>query len=195
MVLAAAQRCRPASVLGPVLRPPCVLHTRLPLMAGAAHCSFVRLDLAWQRWQVTRPPSVLSVCSKCKVLCGTNYTCCRAEGEGTKSLHSGPFERLCRACRTCHHFSKKLYMYLFLVYFPKTHGKRGKEVSPPQIHWVCACHEMWHVMVNVASSDSQIPSSSESIDSALSESTLSQSIRQLSATSNSRFPISILGKT
>ena len=26
-----------ASVLGPVLRPPCVLHTRLPMRAGAAH--------------------------------------------------------------------------------------------------------------------------------------------------------------
>ena len=67
IVLASAQRCRPASVFGPVLRPPCVLHTRLPLRAGAAHCSFVRLDFAWQRWHTTRPPSVLSVCSKCKV--------------------------------------------------------------------------------------------------------------------------------
>ena len=77
MVLASAQRCRPASVLGPVLRPPCVLHTRLPLMAGAAHCSFVRLDLAWQRWHVTRPPSVLSVCSKCKVCVFMGCTRCR----------------------------------------------------------------------------------------------------------------------
>ena len=49
IVFASAQRSRPASVLGPVLRPPCVLHTRLPLRAGAAHWSFVRLDLAWQR--------------------------------------------------------------------------------------------------------------------------------------------------
>jgi hypothetical protein len=74
IVLASAQRCRPASVLGPVLRPPCVLHTRLPLRAGAAHCSFVRLDFAWQRWQVTRPPSVMSICSKCKVWLDTIYT-------------------------------------------------------------------------------------------------------------------------
>ena len=93
IVLASEQRCRPSLVLGPVLRPPCVLHTRLPLRAGAAHWSFVRLDLAWQRWQTTRPPSVVSVCSKCKVLCGTNYTCCRAEGGETKSLHSGPDDR------------------------------------------------------------------------------------------------------
>jgi hypothetical protein len=76
IVLASAQRCRPASVLGPVLRPPCVLHTRLPLRAGAAHWSFVRLDLAWQRWQVTRPPSVVSVCSKCKVCVFMGCTGC-----------------------------------------------------------------------------------------------------------------------
>ena len=43
MVLASAQRCRPASVLGPVITLPYVLHTRLPLTAGAALCSFVRL--------------------------------------------------------------------------------------------------------------------------------------------------------
>ena len=76
MVLASAQRCRPASVLGPVLRPPCVLHTLLPLKAGAAHCSFVRFDLAWQRLQTTRPPSVVSFCSKCKVCLCTIYTLC-----------------------------------------------------------------------------------------------------------------------
>jgi hypothetical protein len=84
MVLASVQRCRPASVFGPVLRPPCVLHTRLPLRAGAAHCSFVRLDLAWQRWQVTRPPSVVSVCSKCKVCLCTIYTLCWGSRGGKK---------------------------------------------------------------------------------------------------------------
>ncbi len=84
MVLASAQRCRPASVLGPVLRPPCVLHTRLPLRAGAAHCSFVRLDLAWQRWQVTRPPSVVSVCSKCKAFVFMGCTRCRGSRGGKK---------------------------------------------------------------------------------------------------------------
>jgi hypothetical protein len=84
IVLASAQRCRPDSVLGPVLRPPCVLHTRLPLRAGAPHCNFVRFDLAWQRWQVTRPPSVLSVCSKCIVLLDTIYTCCRGSRGGWK---------------------------------------------------------------------------------------------------------------
>ena len=83
MVFASAQRCRPASVFGPVLRPPCVLHTLLlPFKAGAPHCSFVRLDLAWQRWQVTRPPSVLSVCSKCKVCLCTIYTLCRGSRGG-----------------------------------------------------------------------------------------------------------------
>ena len=86
IVLASAQRCRPASVLGPVLRPPCVLHTRLPLRAGAAHCSFVRLDLAWQRWQVTRPPSVLSVCSKCKVCVFMGCTRCRGS-RGEKNFY------------------------------------------------------------------------------------------------------------
>ena len=39
MILTSTQRCRPISVLVSVLRPPCVLHTRLPLRAGAAHCS------------------------------------------------------------------------------------------------------------------------------------------------------------
>ena len=42
MVLA-SQRCRQASVFGPVLRPPCVLHTRLPLRGGAAHWVAVTL--------------------------------------------------------------------------------------------------------------------------------------------------------
>ncbi len=96
IVLALAQRCRPASVLGPVLRPPCVLHTRLPLRAGAAHCSFVRLDLAWQRWQVTRPPSVVSVCSKCKVCVFMVCTRCRGSRGGwnffcTQDLMGGLF--------------------------------------------------------------------------------------------------------
>jgi hypothetical protein len=84
MVLALAQRCRPASVLGPVLRPPWVLHTRLPLSAGAAHCSFVRLDLAWQRWQMTRPPSVLSVCSNCEGGVVIGCTGCRGSKGGKK---------------------------------------------------------------------------------------------------------------
>jgi len=43
IVLACAQRFRPAMVLGPVLRPPCVLHTRLPLRGGAAHWGAVTL--------------------------------------------------------------------------------------------------------------------------------------------------------
>ena len=64
-VFASAQRSRPASVLGPVDLPPCVLQTLLPFRAGAAHWSFVRLDLAWQRWHVMRPPRVRMVCSKC----------------------------------------------------------------------------------------------------------------------------------
>ena len=86
IVLASAQRCRPASVLGPVLRPPCVLQTRLPLRAGAAHCSFVRLDLAWQRWHVTRPPSAVSVCSKCKVCVFMGCTRCRGSRGGKKKF-------------------------------------------------------------------------------------------------------------
>ena len=93
MVLASAQRCRPASVLGPVLRPPCVLHTRLPLRAGAAHCSFVRLDLAWQRWQVTSPPSVVSVCSKCKVCVFMDCIGCRGSRGAKKFLYLGPLGR------------------------------------------------------------------------------------------------------
>jgi hypothetical protein len=74
---AAAQRCRPASVFGPVPRPPCVLHTRLHLRAGAAHCSFVRLDLAWKRWYVTPPPSVVSVCSNFEEGVVIGWTRCR----------------------------------------------------------------------------------------------------------------------
>jgi hypothetical protein len=35
------------------------------------------LDLAWQRWQVTRPPSVVSVCSKCKVCVFMGCSRCR----------------------------------------------------------------------------------------------------------------------
>jgi hypothetical protein len=84
VVLASAQRCRPTWDLGPVLRPPWVLQTRFPLRAGAAHCSFVRLDLAWQRWHVTRPPSVAIVCSKCKVCLDMIYTLCRGSKEGRK---------------------------------------------------------------------------------------------------------------
>ena len=42
MVLA-SQRCRQASVFGPVLRPPCVLRTRLLLRGGAAHWVAVTL--------------------------------------------------------------------------------------------------------------------------------------------------------
>lgn len=82
--LASAQRCRPTSVLGPLLRPPCVLHTRLPLRAGAAHCSFVRLDLAWQRWHMTRPPSVLSVCSNFEGGVVIGCTRCRGSKGGKK---------------------------------------------------------------------------------------------------------------
>jgi hypothetical protein len=106
MVLASAQRCRPAWVLGPVLRPPWVLHTRLPLRAGAAHCSFVRLDLAWQRWQVTRPPSVLSVCSKCKVCVFMGCTRCRVQGESKfffihRTSCTGPFLDLSKEVLRC----------------------------------------------------------------------------------------------
>ena len=46
VVLASAQRFLPASVLGPVDSPPWVLQTALPCIAGARHCSFVRLDFA-----------------------------------------------------------------------------------------------------------------------------------------------------
>ena len=94
IVLASAQSCRPASVLGPVLRPPCVLHTRLPLSAGAPHWSFVRFDLAWQRWQMTLPPSVLSFCSICKVCVFMGCTRCRGSRRGKKFLSVGPDVRL-----------------------------------------------------------------------------------------------------
>ena len=45
-VLASAQRCGPASVLGPVEAPPCVLHTFLPFMAALRHWAPLRFDLA-----------------------------------------------------------------------------------------------------------------------------------------------------
>jgi hypothetical protein len=61
IVLAAAQRCRPSGVLGPVDAPPWNLHFVLPFDAGAAHCCLVRLDMAWQRAQVIRPPAVSSL--------------------------------------------------------------------------------------------------------------------------------------
>ena len=61
MVLAAAQRCRPCYVRGPVDAPPWNLHFVFPFDAGAAHCCLVRLDMAWQRSQVIRPPAVSSL--------------------------------------------------------------------------------------------------------------------------------------
>ena len=64
MVLASEQRCRPASVFGPVEAPPWKRHLVFPFEAGARHCCFVRLDRAWQRGQVMRPPRVRMVCSK-----------------------------------------------------------------------------------------------------------------------------------
>ena len=106
MVLASAQRCRPALVLGPVLRPPCVLHTRLPFWAGAAHCSFVRLDLAWQRWHVTRPPSVVSVCSNFEGGVVIGCTRCRVQGESKfffihRTSCTGPFLDLSKEVLRC----------------------------------------------------------------------------------------------
>ena len=68
VVFACAQRCRPASVFGPVEAPPWKRHLVLPFEAGARHCCFVRLDLAWQRVQVMRPPRVRMVCSKSRGL-------------------------------------------------------------------------------------------------------------------------------
>ena len=74
---ACLMRSIPSAVLGPVDLPPCVLHTCFPLRAGAAHCSFVRFDLAWQRGHETRPPRVMRVCSKFKVGLDMIYTLCR----------------------------------------------------------------------------------------------------------------------
>jgi hypothetical protein len=64
IILTSPQRSRPASVLGPVEAPPWKRHLVLPFEAGARHCCFVRLDRAWQRGQVMRPPRVRMVCSK-----------------------------------------------------------------------------------------------------------------------------------
>ena len=50
----------------------------------------MRLDLAWQRWQVTRPPSAVSVCSKCKVCEFMVYTCCRGSRGGKFFLSARP---------------------------------------------------------------------------------------------------------
>jgi hypothetical protein len=58
MVFAAAQRCFPASVLGPVDSPPWIAQTRFPLMAGDRHCCLVRFDDAWHRGQLILPPRV-----------------------------------------------------------------------------------------------------------------------------------------
>ena len=48
-VFPAAQRFWPSAVIGPLLLPPCILQTCLPLTAAFLHCSCDRLDLAWQR--------------------------------------------------------------------------------------------------------------------------------------------------
>ena len=61
IVLAAVQRCLPCSVRGPVLFPPWLAHLFLPFEAGARHCCFVRLDLAWHWTQRIRPPAVTKV--------------------------------------------------------------------------------------------------------------------------------------
>ena len=46
IVLASAQRSRPASVLQPVESPPCDLQTALPLIEGALHLCRLRFDIA-----------------------------------------------------------------------------------------------------------------------------------------------------
>ena len=60
-VFAEAQRALPSLVFGPVERPPCVLHTSFPFMAGALHCCLVRFDLALHCLQRIRPPIVRKV--------------------------------------------------------------------------------------------------------------------------------------
>jgi hypothetical protein len=62
VTLAAAQRCLPSSVRGPVDLPPCARQTAFPVMAGALHLSFVRLDRALHWRQTMRPPAVMSCC-------------------------------------------------------------------------------------------------------------------------------------
>ena len=57
MVFAAAQRCLPASVFGPVL-PLCIAHKRFSFIAGALQRCFVSFAVASHRAQVIRPPRV-----------------------------------------------------------------------------------------------------------------------------------------
>ena len=60
-VFAAAIRCLPASVLGPVDLPPCMRQTCFPLSAGERHCILVRFDLAAHCRHRMRPPNVRNV--------------------------------------------------------------------------------------------------------------------------------------
>jgi len=48
-------------------------------------------------------------------------------------LCSGPYERFAMIAGFAITFLKNS-IYIFLVYFPKTHGKRGREVPSPRIH-------------------------------------------------------------
>ena len=63
VVLASAQRCLPASDLGPVDLPPWIRHTLLPCMAGEPHWCLVRFDMAWHRGHVILPPASVMYCS------------------------------------------------------------------------------------------------------------------------------------
>lgn len=48
-VFASAHFALPATVLGPVERPPCARQTALPFIGALRHCSPERLERAWQR--------------------------------------------------------------------------------------------------------------------------------------------------
>ena len=57
IVFAAAQRCMPRDVTGPVDLPPWNIQTRFPLEAAFLHCCLLRFDRAWRLKAWIRPPA------------------------------------------------------------------------------------------------------------------------------------------